>query len=310
MTIAINIKVNDGIIIAADSASTLIGKDEKGNSTVLKVFDNANKVFNLYKGMPIGAITFGAGSIGQASMDTLVKDFRRRISNNPPIPNHKAEIDCDNYSVEDLAKRFKKFIYDDRYVAAFKDYSEKPALGFVIAGYSTGKDLGEEYQILIDQAGKCHGPNLIRKAHESGVTWNGQPEALVRLFFGISNGLPKVLKKNGLTDAQIQKIIESVQTELQATLVWDPMPIKDAIELADFLVETAKKFHHFIPGAATVGGPTEIAAITKHEGFKWITRKHYYDREFNPTEVNPHDHTQGAHSSQLGDSPAKEPRGQ
>ena len=30
-----------------------------------------------------------------------------------------------------------------------------------------------------------------------------------------------------------------------------------------------------------LGGPIEIATITKHEGFKWITRKHYYSPEFN-----------------------------
>jgi hypothetical protein len=31
----------------------------------------------------------------------------------------------------------------------------------------------------------------------------------------------------------------------------------------------------------TVGGPTEIAAITKHEGFKWVQRKHFFPRDVN-----------------------------
>jgi hypothetical protein len=26
----------------------------------------------------------------------------------------------------------------------------------------------------------------------------------------------------------------------------------------------------------------KIAAITKHEGFKWVKRKHYYNRAINP----------------------------
>jgi hypothetical protein len=29
-------------------------------------------------------------------------------------------------------------------------------------------------------------------------------------------------------------------------------------------------------------GPIEIAAITKHEGFKWIERRHFYPPELNP----------------------------
>jgi hypothetical protein len=30
-----------------------------------------------------------------------------------------------------------------------------------------------------------------------------------------------------------------------------------------------------------VGGPIEIAAITKHEGFRWIQRKHFYPAGLN-----------------------------
>jgi hypothetical protein len=65
-------------------------------------------------------------------------------------------------------------------------------------------------------------------------------------------------------------------------LISAPMPIQDAAELAEFLAETAVKTSHFAPGAATVGGPIELAAITKHEGYKWIKRKYYYSRELNP----------------------------
>lgn len=32
----------------------------------------------------------------------------------------------------------------------------------------------------------------------------------------------------------------------------------------------------------TVGGPIEIAVITKHEDFKWVKRKHFYRRELQP----------------------------
>ena len=59
------------------------------------------------------------------------------------------------------------------------------------------------------------------------------------------------------------------------------MPIQDAIDLARFLAETAAKFTLFSLRAATVGGPIEVAAITKHEGFKWINRKHFFDQHFN-----------------------------
>jgi hypothetical protein len=85
VTIAISLKVNDGVVLAADSASTLIEQDEEGRPTdVVNVYDNANKVFNLLKGTPVGAITWGTGSIGPASISTLAKDLRRRFAGQDP----------------------------------------------------------------------------------------------------------------------------------------------------------------------------------------------------------------------------------
>ena len=64
-------------------------------------------------------------------------------------------------------------------------------------------------------------------------------------------------------------------------LVIPAMPIQDAIDVARFAVETATKFARYGLRPETVGGPTEIAVITKHEGFKWVARKHYYPAELN-----------------------------
>jgi hypothetical protein len=79
-------------------------------------------------------------------------------------------------------------------------------------------------------------------------------------------------------------------TQLPAALVaplWnDAMPVQDAIDLAQFLVETTKKFYRFHPGADIVGGYTDTAVVTRHEGFKWISRKHYYSPTLNPLETD------------------------
>jgi hypothetical protein len=32
----------------------------------------------------------------------------------------------------------------------------------------------------------------------------------------------------------------------------------------------------------TVGGPIDVAVISKGDGFIWIKRKHYFDKEHNP----------------------------
>jgi hypothetical protein len=57
------------------------------------------------------------------------------------------------------------------------------------------------------------------------------------------------------------------------------MPIQDAIDLARYLIELTIGFVRFSSGAPTVGGSVEIAAITKHEGFRWVQRTRHYGDE-------------------------------
>ena len=52
MTIVVTVKVTDGIALAADSAASFV--DAEGRT--VKIYNNANKVFNLVKSWPIGAM--------------------------------------------------------------------------------------------------------------------------------------------------------------------------------------------------------------------------------------------------------------
>jgi hypothetical protein len=278
MTIAISLKVNDGLVLAADSASTL--SEPQG---VVNVYNHANKIFNLRKGLPIGAITWGSGGIGTSSISTLIKDLRRRFNGAEP-DYHDWELDPENYSVAEVANRLKDFIYGEQYLSATADWpedEEKPPLGFVVAGYSSGEALAEEYQFTIE-GGELIDQEMREKA-ESGVTWNGQPEAITRLIFGMGRDMPLALEEDlGVPTDQIIPALEVLKQRLSIDLVHAAMPFGDAIDLAEFLVDLTVNFSRFIPGAPTVGGPIEIAAISKHEGFKWIKRKHYFNSELNP----------------------------
>ncbi len=307
MTIAISLKVNDGVVLAADSASTLVAR-ETGVDPIItptptpapginieavqvaNVYNNANKVFNLLKGAPIGLITWGSGAIGNASISTLAKDLRRRFAGGDPDHREWALVEYEqgnkrlkSYTIEGVAQRVREFMYDELYRPAFEEWPRKPTLGFIVAGYSAGETMAEEYQIAMTPTGECEGPTLLRPKDASGLTWNGQVEAISRLVLGFSSLLPIVLQQNlGVPQQQIGPATEVLKQALTAPMVVPPMPIQDAIDLAQFLVELTIQFTRFIPGPQIVGGPIEIAAITKHEGFKWVKRKHYYGSELNP----------------------------
>jgi hypothetical protein len=282
VTIAISIKINDGLVLATDSASTVIGQFPDGQLHVLNVYNNANKLFNLRKGFPIGAITWGAGSIGQASVSTVIKDLRERFSGEDP--KHKDwTLNKDAYTVEGVATKLKEFVYDDLYKKAFPQ--QKPSLGFIVAGYSAGRPMAEEFQIDI-QAGECTGPRRLRGEDESGATWAGEVEALNRFVMGHSPVLASLLQAQlNIDPAQMSQAVAAIQQQVQLPVVLPAMPLQDAIDLAQFMVELTVKFSRYRPGAPTVGGPIEVAAISKHEGFRWIRRKYYFDRTLNPHEV-------------------------
>jgi hypothetical protein len=282
VTIAISIKINDGIVLATDSASTLLGQTPQGQLQVLNVYNHANKLFNLRKGFPVGAITWGAGSIGQASISTIIKDLRQKFSSDDP--QHKGwKLDKDAYAVEEVAEKLKKFVYDDLYKKNFPQ--QKPSLGFIVAGFSANQPMAEEFQIDI-QNGECTGPRRLRKQDESGVTWAGEPEALNRFIMGHSTMLASLLQQQlGIDPAQMAQAMSIVQPQIQLPVVLPAMPLQDAIDLARFMVELTIKFSRYRPGAPTVGGPVEIAAISKHEGFRWVDRKYYFSRKLNPDEV-------------------------
>ena len=281
MTIAISLKVNDGVILASDSASTILGRDLQGHTSVINIYNTANKVFNLHKKLPIGAITWGAGSIGNASISTLIKDLRRRFCGKDP--NYEAwAIDEKLYTVKQIAGHLKEYIFNELYTPEFAQWAEKPPLGFVVAGYSANDGMAEEYQIDINN-NTCNGPCLLQPKNESGATWHGEPEAINRLLFGMAGKMPEVLVSNlGVQPNDVQTALNSIKQECQAPLVIPAMPIQDAIDLSEFLIDLTIKFSKFNVGAPTVGGPIEIAAITKYEGFKWVKRKHYFNTELNP----------------------------
>ena len=282
MTIAVVVRVNDGFVLASDSATTLGLTAADGSVQVANIYNNANKIFNLHKGLPVAAMTWGLGSIGPASIATLAKDLRRRFEGRDP--NHADwKLDKDSYSMTQVAAQFKRFFYDERYEPLAKSSpAEVPSLGLLVAGYGSGADEPEAFTLALEAGGTCGGPEPLVAINPAGAAWWGLPEAITRLLLGVSTALPQALVNLGVPAPDVAGYVSAIQAQVQQQLVQSAMPIQDAIDLAEFLVDVTIKFVRFSPGNPMVGGPVEIAAVTKHEGFKWVMRKHYYDTKLNP----------------------------
>ncbi|MFX4086175.1 hypothetical protein ACKU27_13845 [Sphingobium yanoikuyae] len=276
MTICVAVKVHDCLVLAADSATSLVGADAENRSAIINVYAHGNKVFNLVKGLPIAAMTCGMGNIGRSSISSLAKEIRRQLSQ----PLQDGGIDPDKYTMEEIANRAKKILFDDNYARLEEIPAGEHSLEFIIGGYGANCDDAEVWKVVIAN-GDCAGPFQQMEGADSFVLWSGQPEALNRLILGYSHGVIDALIEGGLEPDRVAGVEALIREKTGTSLVSPPMPTGDAIALADFLVDVTKRYVHFLDGADTVGGDTDIATVTRYEGFKWIKRKHFYPRELN-----------------------------
>lgn len=60
------------------------------------------------------------------------------------------------------------------------------------------------------------------------------------------------------------------------------LPKEELAAMAEALVNLTSFKRHVTGEAETVGGPIDVAVISRGDGFIWIKRKHYFSRELNP----------------------------
>ncbi|HEY2170757.1 MAG TPA: hypothetical protein VGJ30_14105 [Candidatus Angelobacter sp.] len=60
------------------------------------------------------------------------------------------------------------------------------------------------------------------------------------------------------------------------------LPKEELAAMAESLVNLTSFKRHVTRDAETVGGPIDVAVISRADGFIWIKRKHYFKKELNP----------------------------
>lgn len=315
MTIALALKVGDGVVLGADSASSLMA-----GAGVVNVYNNAEKVFNLRKQMPIGAVTYGLGGLGGRSTTRLAKDLRARLTE-----GGEDWALTSAYTIEQVAEAVRRYFYDELYRAEYPLAGQPPAppappgedtpsppppsseagtdatppaappgqtgaavdptfppMGFLVAGFSANAKQAEVWQVEVDTTGCCD-VHRVFGPDEYGAEAKGQPDPIYRLLRGWSADVLNGLVRSGIDSKEALSFLQGLPV---AQLLHPAMPIQDAIDLVEYLVDVTAGFVRFAPGAPTVAPPIDVAAITVHEGFQWVKRKHYYSAELNPEPSN------------------------
>ena len=144
----------------------------------------------------------------------------------------------------------------------------------VVEGFMDGIDPGME--------------KLIRKFLRQVLTQ--YPIVLLGQIPNVSATKRKELaaKLNGASQNLLQEFDKEFGRFQRETLI-DPvvatvavLPKDELAAMAESLVNLTSFKRKFSMDAETVGGPIDVAVISKGDGFVWIKRKHYFTKDLNP----------------------------
>lgn len=249
MTIVASVKVRDGLILATDSMTQISSAAAGGAPMVLKAYENAKKLFQVGD-LPIGVMTFGLGNIGQRSIEGLMLEFSASV-----VGNRK--------KVETVASALFEFIkgkYEEQ------EYGESPpGLGFYIAGYSPNSHFPDEWEFALP---RDSAPIQVRDEEDFGPNWRGIDFPFTRLWNGFAPRIPARLSEKGWNQAEIQELL----SDLGTAVLFDGMPVQDAVNFAVYILRTTIGYTAFSIGQATCGGPIQLATVLPDEGLKWIEK--------------------------------------
>lgn len=80
---------------------------------------------------------------------------------------------------------------------------------------------------------------------------------------------------------RLRKLLKADHSDPIMSIV-ELLPKEEIAEMAEALVNLTSFKRRVTPEAETVGGPIDVAVISKGDGLIWIKRKHYFAPELNP----------------------------
>jgi hypothetical protein len=260
VTICISIKVPDGLVLAADSMSSYtVLNPATGGWDVVQSYSYAHKVVQLGGGLT-GVLTWGAGSLQRRSMQNLLEEFASTTG----ITTIKSA------SVA-LAEFMKKL-----YAQEYSEPQSQPLLGFLVGGYDDSSPFAGQWGFeLPGTPSPVEVLPSVSNKPAFGAQWFGQTDAIMRLIYGYDPRLAQALKNSGFDGAAVDTFFAPENlfaSKIPYEIIFDGMPLQDAIDLAAYLIHTVKGRFRFVVGPKVCGGPVDIAVI-KRNSFEWIRQK-------------------------------------
>lgn len=247
MTIVTCVKVRDGLVLGTDSMAHITRGEQ-----FLRFYENAHKLFQVGK-LPMGVMSYGLGNLGHRSIESLMREFGESLEG--------------RVSVNTVGKELFAFMKEkyDALAEGMPEDDELPALGFYLAGYSRGQVFAEEreFQFPRDTA-----PLTPRDKEQFGAAWRGIEAPFHRLSMGYGFLVRQRLEEAGVADEQVSALLD----DLAMGVVFDGMPVQDAVDYATFILKTTIGYTTFATDVSPCGGPLQVATILPDNGYEWLAR--------------------------------------
>ena len=300
MTAEIAVMNQEAVALAADSAVTIVDGE---NEEVTKIFTSANKLFALSQYHPVGIMIYGNTRLGEVPWETVIKLYRDHLGTEG------------RETIEDYTLDFIRFI--DVQASKFRIDQEGvrwPRSGIVIAGFGESEIypaivslevLGFRGQLMYRQ----EKPSIAIEGIEAlilpyaqkevvhGFMEGAEPSYRSKMLDIFESMLSRLLAdtiegsddrvSRGLKDAlrslyQEIRRMERDEYALPVLRTIAEMPKSELPAVAEALVGLQSLKRRVSEEHETVGGPIDVALISKGDGFIWIKRKHYFDPAINP----------------------------
>ena len=246
MTICVSVKTRDGVVLGTDSMSTVM----MGQATVAKTYSNARKLCQI-RDLPIGVFFYGLGNFGSRTVFSIILEYSRN--------NQETSVEGIARSLTEHVRLF--------YEGAFRQMESKPDFGLFVAGYSKGSDIVEEWEIKFPVVME---PQGVRRRDTFGATWRAIEGPFTRLNHGYDPQLLDFLESHGVSNTLLQEFVRT--NPFQARVLFDSMPLQDAVNFAVYVLRTTIDFTAFEIGPPRCGGPLQIAVVSEEEGFYWVSK--------------------------------------
>lgn len=261
MSLGVVIKGPEGVVLASDSRVTLEAQKE-GGPVIHVNFDNATKLLSFSEPHNyVGCITYGTAVLGLRTAHSYVSEFEQRV-----LAGKEERL-----SVKEYAHELSNF-FRERWAENMPEDYEGPNMTFVVGGYDPGAAYGKVF--LFEIPGDPSPKPRHTKNDDFGMTWGGQLEVASRLIHGFDPAVPNVVKETlNLDDKHTDKVYKRLREKLGYPIPYRILPLQDCVDLAIFLVRVTMTAQRLAIGVRGVGGPIDVAMITRTNGLEYVQQK-------------------------------------